>query len=114
MFRQFACAALVLAAGIGIAVAEPVTGRITAITGDKVTVTLAPKVKGEKGESKTYDLGKNLKVMKMVDKDKTEALADGLKADEFKKLGEKGPRAVLEVNDNVVTQITLTAKKKKE
>ena len=114
MLRNLACASVVLAASLGFAMAEPVKGRITSIEGNKLTATVGAK-KGEKGESKTYDLAKDVKVNKGGKDGKTD-LPGGLKAEELKKIdATKGVSAVLEVTGNTVSEITITtAKKKKE
>jgi hypothetical protein len=106
-FWKLASVALVLTASIGLATAEPIRGRITSIEGNKLTATVGAK-KGEKGEAKTFDLAPTVKVNKGGKDGKTE-VADGLKAAEFKNIdAKKGLSAVLEVNNNTVTEITLT------
>ena len=114
MLRNIACAGLVLSVSIGLAFADPVKGKIHSIDGKKVTFTTAPAKKGEKGESKTYELGDKVKVQKSMGKDKTEVLAGGLKAEELQNIdAKKGIGAVLEVNGNTISEITITAGKKK-
>ena len=111
MFRVLAGAALVLAMSFGIASAESVKGKITRISGDTITFT-AKAAKGQKGESKTYDASKDVKVYKMDKKTRLD-VADGLKAAELQNLGKKGIQATLNVVDNKVTEITIGGKKKK-
>lgn len=114
MLRNIVCAGLVLTVSIGLAVAEPIKGKITSIEGKKVTFMTAPPKKGEKGESKTFELADKVKVQKSMGKDKTEVLTGGLKADELQNIdAKKGVGAVLEVNGTTVTEITITGGKKK-
>ena len=113
MLRNIVCAGLVLTVSIGLAFAEPIKGKITSIEGKKVSFTTAAK-KGEKGESKTYELADKVKVQKSMGKDKTEVLTGGLKAEELQNIdAKKGVGAVLEVNGTTVTEITITGGKKK-
>ena len=110
MIRNLLCAAFVLTLSLGLAMAEPVKGKITKIEDGKVTITVGAK-KGEKGEAKTYDLAKDCKVCKMDKKDKVE-VTGGLKADELKNL-DKGLNATIEVTDGKVTEIVIGGGKKK-
>lgn len=113
MLRNIVCAGIVLTASIGLVMAEPVKGRITAIDGNKITIVVGAK-KGEKGESKTYDAAANVKVQKASGKDKVEPLAGGLKAAELQNIdAKKGVGATLEVNGTSVTEITISGGKKK-
>ncbi len=113
MLRKLACAAVVLTCSLGLAMAEPVKGKITSIEGTKLTATVGAK-KGEKGESKTYDIAKDVKVTKAGKDGKTD-LPGGLKAEELIKIdAAKGVNATLEVTGNTVTEITLAAGKKKK
>ncbi|MBX9679174.1 MAG: hypothetical protein K2X38_10460 [Gemmataceae bacterium] len=112
MLRNVLCAFVLLALSLGLAMAESVKGRITKIDGGKVTVEGIGAKKGEKGESKTFDLAKDVKVSKK-DKKETIPLEGGLKNEALKDLGAKGVGATLEVNDNKVTEIIVSEKKKK-
>ena len=107
MLRSIVCASVVLAASFGLAMAEPVKGRIVSIEGKKITVLVGAK-KGEKGESKTFDLGTDVKVLKVTGKDKSEPLAGGLGAPELKNIdAKKGVAGSLEVNGNTVSEIRI-------
>jgi hypothetical protein len=112
MLRNILCAVALVALSLGLAMADTVKGRITKIDGGKVTVDGIGAKKGEKGESKTFDLAKDVKVSKKENKE-TSALEGGLKNEMLKDLGKKGVGATLEVNDNKVTEIILTVPKKK-
>lgn len=111
MLRNVLCAFVLLALSLGLAMADTVKGRITKIDGNKITVDGIGAKKGEKGESKTFDLAKDVKVSKRENKETSE-LKDGLKAEALKDLGAKGVGATLEVNDNKVTEIIVNMKKK--
>ncbi|MCS7046204.1 MAG: hypothetical protein NZO58_07600 [Gemmataceae bacterium] len=110
MLRKLVCAVAILGLSIGLALAEEITGRITKIDGNKVTV-----VTGKKGETKTaeYELAKDCKVCKMDKKAKVE-LADGVKNEAFKEIDpKKGIPARLNITDGKVTEIVLVGGKKK-
>lgn len=112
MLRNVMCAVAVLGLSLGLAFAEPVKGKITAIEGGKLTAVVgADKKAGKAGESKTFDIAKGCKVCKMDGKNKVE-VPGGLGADELKNLG-KGVGATLEVNDGKVSEIILGGAKKK-
>lgn len=111
MLRKVACAFAILALCVGFAVAEQVKGRITKISGNKVTV-----VSGKKGETQTkeYELAKDVKVLKQEKKDKLE-LPGGLKNEALQNIdGKKGVNATLEVTEGKVTEIIVAAPKKKK
>ena len=113
MLRTLACAVLILAATFTLASADEVKGRITKVDGDKISFTTAPAAKGEKGEMKTYDAAKDVKVFKMDKKSKLD-VAGGLTAPELTDLGKRGLPVTLIVNgDNKVTEITIGGKMKK-
>ena|SRR5947209_290001 len=112
MFRVLAGTALVIAMSFGVVSAESVKGKITRISGDTITFT-AKAPKGQKGESKSYDAAKDVKVYKMDKKTRLD-VSDGLNAAELKNLGKKGVQATLTVVDNKVTEITIGGKKKKK
>ncbi|HEX3315042.1 MAG TPA: hypothetical protein VHR72_09140 [Gemmataceae bacterium] len=112
MLRTLACAALILAVTFTLASAEEVKGRITKVEGDKISFTVAPAAKGQKGEMKTYDAVKDVKVYKMDKKTKLD-VAGGLTAPEFANLAKRGIPVTLNVNgDNKVTEITIGRTKK--
>ena len=112
MFRNLAAAAIVLAVSLGLAMADPVKGRITKIDGKKITVMVGAK-KDAKGEEKTFEAAADVKVSKKAGKDgEKTALTGGLGAAELKNIDEKGVGAVLEVTDGKVTEITIMVRKK--
>jgi hypothetical protein len=125
MLRKVVCAVVVLALGVGVAFADEIRAVITKVEGNKVT--FAPiEGKGKdakKGEEKTMTAVKDVKVFKAKfnkDTKKIEAgdpIDEGLKADVFKKIGDKGRFAII-VTDNDNKKITeirvLGGKKKKE
>ena len=113
MFRVLAGAVLVGVMTFGVASAETVKGKVTRISGDSLTITAKAAVKGQKGEAKSYDIAKDVKVYKMDKKTRLD-VADGLKAAELQNLGKKGIQATLTVVDNKVTEITIGGKGKKK
>jgi hypothetical protein len=108
--RQIACAAVIIAMSIGLVMAEEVKGRITKISGTKLTVE-----SGKKGmtETKDYDIAKDCKVCKMEKKAKLE-LEGGLKNEVFQNIGKKGVPVILDVTDGKVNEIVVVAGKKKK
>jgi hypothetical protein len=108
MFRNLACAGLVLAMTFAFVSAEEFKGKLLKVDGDKLNVTDA-----EKGEAKTFDVVKDVKVYKVEKKTKSD-VAGGLTAPELANIGKKGLFVRLNVNgDNKVTEITITNKKYK-
>jgi len=106
MLRNVLCAVTVLALSLGLAMSAEIKGKITKIDGNKITVET-----GKKGmtEEKTYEAAKDVKITK-----KTEDGSENLTGLTAINTGKKGVGAVLTTNaDNKVTEITLTAKKKK-
>lgn len=109
MWRNILCAVFVVALCFGLVSAAEIKGKITKVDGNKVTV-----VSGKKGmtEEKVYDLAKDVKVYRAEGKDKKEEVKGGV-ADI--KLLPKGNNAMITTDsDNKVTQIVLTAPKKKD
>ena len=109
MWRNILCAVFVVAVCFGLVSAAEIKGKITKIEGGKVTVE-----SGKKGmtEAKDYELAKDVKVYQAESKDKKEEIKGGV-ADI--KLAPKGNNAILQTNaDNKVTEIVLSAPKKKE
>ena len=119
MLRTLGCAALILAVTFHAGRRPDTRSRAKThrkIDGDTLeafTVGGALEAKTEKGEAKTYDAAKDVKVYKMDKKTKVD-VAGGLTAPDFTDLGKKGLNVTLEVNgDNKVTEITIGGKKKK-
>jgi hypothetical protein len=111
MLRKMAGAVVILGLAFGIANAETLKGMITKIDPDARTLTF--KV-GKDGEPKDYKVAKDCKVCQMQKGGEKEALADGLKAKQLSKIGEKGRFATIEVSNGRVTEIVLAGKKKKK
>ena len=111
MLRNVLCAAVLVAVSFGLALADQVKGKITKIDGDKITLTTSPDTKAGTagGETKTFDLDKNVKVVKGKNR---ESVAGGLKAPELSNIGPKGVNATVEVSGNKVTEIILATPKK--
>ena len=107
MLRKFVCAAVVLAVGISVAVAEEITGAITKVDGNKITFR-----KGKEDEGKEYTLADKVKVVnaKFNFKEKKvevgDELKDGLKSERFAKIGKFGVFSQIVTNDDgKVTEI---------
>ena len=113
MLRKIVCAVVIVGLGVGLAAAEELKGRITKIEGGKVYFAQMDKETKKVGEAKAYELAKDAKVSKMDGKDK-KALADGLKAEELAKIGDKGTAATINVEGGKVTEIIITGGKKKK
>lgn len=119
MFRRLVCAMFVLALTVGITLAAEMRGVITKVEGDKITFA---EMKGkEKGPAKSYTVADNVKVFKGTynkDTKKVEvgdAIAGGLKAQAFSKIGEKGVGAMIVTDaSDKVTEIRVTGGKKKK
>jgi hypothetical protein len=112
MFLRNVLGALALIVlSVGLVIAEPVKGRITKIADGKITVMV-----GKKGEAKsnTYELAKDVKVLRQKDDQKVEA-EGGLKNKALQNIDEaKGVSATVNVEGNKVTEIVLAGKKKKD
>jgi hypothetical protein len=108
MVRNVVSAAVVLGFCLGVSLGDEVKGKIIKIDDKSVTIMYKDKDK-DKAEEKTLDMGKNVKFMLVVDKDKKEPLEGGLDSKYFKNLKpKKGLNAVLTVKDKEVTQIDIT------
>jgi hypothetical protein len=112
MLRKFVCAAVVLAVGISVAVAEEISGAITKVDGDKITIRKFSKEKGKKGEEMVLTLADKVKVVNAkfnFEEKKVEVgdeLKDGLKNERFAKIGKLGVGAQVITNDDgKVTEI---------
>ena len=105
MLRTVLCAVVLLGLGVGLALAEEITGVIVKIDKDQLTF--------KKGaEAKTYDLAKGVKVFRFKGKTEKELDPDGLKAEPLPNLPKGGVLAVINVVDGKVTEISMPAKKK--
>lgn len=117
MLRRISCsvALLTLALFLTNAAAEEIKGTLVRVGDGKATVRLKAKEKGMKGEEKTYDLAKTVKVTLKEGKEGKE-VADGLKSDLIAGLDPKKGRAATVVTnaDNQVTEIILSVPKKKK
>jgi len=77
------------------------------------TPAIKAKAKGEKPEIKTFDLARNVKVLKLEKKEKSE-LAEGLKAELLQNIDpKKGISAVITVEGDKVTSLAVSPPKKK-
>lgn len=123
--RKILCTLAVVAVCVGVAVAEEISGTITKIEGNKLTIQKtkfnqeAKKLENV-GEPITLTVSADVKVAKGTKNKETkkveagEALSGGLKAEPLAKIGEKGVRAtVITDNNKVVTEILITGGKKK-
>jgi hypothetical protein len=109
MLRKVVCAVALLGLGVGVALAEDMTGVITKIDKDQLTFK-----EGKKGaEARTYDLAKDVKVFRFKGKKEKEVDPDGLKAEPLPNLPKGGVLAVINVVDGKVTEISIPPKKKK-
>lgn len=115
MLRRLACAAVLLGLTFTFAAAEEIKGQILRVEEGKVTVRQKAKEKGTKGEVRTLDLAKDVKVFEQKGKERSE-VAGGLKSDIIDALdGKKGrPGIVVTGTDNKVTEIILSTPKKKK
>ena len=115
--RKILCSLAVLAVCVGFAVAEEISGNITKIEGNKLTIQKtkfnreAKQVENE-GAPITLTVSKDVKVVKGKRNQETkkveagEALSGGLKAEPLAKIGEKGVRVVVITDDSkTVTEI---------
>src|SRR5438105_6387464 len=110
MLRKVVGAVVLLFLCLGLAMAEEIRAIITKVDGNKITFA-ENKGKGEKGPEKTLQVSDKLKVVKgKFNKDtKTteagEAIAEGLKADVFTKIGDKGVQATIVTEGDKITEI---------
>ena len=90
------------------ATAEVIKGKVTKIDEKSVTITNKKSFK----DGKAFDLAKGVKFFKEVTKDdktEKEEIKDGLKAEVFAKLSDKGVNATITTNDDgKVTEIVVT------
>jgi hypothetical protein len=124
MLRKFVCAAVIMVIGLGVAVADEFVGVITKVDGNKVTFRKGFK-KDDQGEAMTLPVTASAKITKGTNFNKDtkkfdsdEPIKDGLKAEQFTKIGEKGVFARITTDDanKNITAIQLFAgfgKKKK-
>jgi hypothetical protein len=109
MLRKAVCAVALLCLGVGVALAEELTGVITKIDKDQLTFK-----GGKKGaEAKTYDLATDVKVYRFKGKKEKDLDPDGLKAEPLPSLPKGGVLAVISVVDGKVTEISIPPKRKK-
>ena len=126
MLRKLACAGLLLALSVGLAMAEDFTVQIKKVDGDKITAIKGAKFnketkKLEGGTEVTLTAAANVKVVtgkKNKETKKTEAgdaIEGGLKNERFTKIGDNGIGARVTTNDDGnVTQIMVFGGKKKK
>jgi hypothetical protein len=116
MLQKFIGAVVLVLVG-SIALAETLRGTITAVDGDKVSITV--RKKGEKkGEKKEYTLAKDAKIFLAKGKDdKEKSDVSALKAAIEKSKGGKGVQGSVEVTDvekGPITELTYRAMRKKK
>jgi len=114
MLRKIAAAVSLLCLSFAFAAGDEIKGNILTVSDGKVTIRLKPKEKGMKGEEKTFDLAKEVKVTK---KENKELIVDkeGLKSELITGINAKKGAAgsIITNDDNKVTEIVINAKKKK-
>lgn len=116
MLRRMLCALFILGLSVTCAGADQFKGNLVRVGDGKVTIRVKSKEKGKKGEEKTFDLAKTVKVSKKEGKTTTE-VTEGLKSDlvtglSVKKKGQGG--AVITNTENMVTEVIFSAAKKKK
>jgi len=113
MLRKIVSVAVMLVLCVSVVMAGEYMGVITKVDGGKVTFT---EMKGkEKGDTKTFSIAKDVKVVTgKFDKETKKVVAGdplegGLKNELFTKIGEKGVRAqiVTDKDDKAITSITV-------
>jgi hypothetical protein len=127
MLRKFACAAMIVVTGLGVAMADEFSAIISKVEGNKVTFQKAkfdPDTKKfEKGAEMTLPVTADAKITKgkfNKDTKKREAgepIEDGLKNDVFTKIGAKGRLATITTdadNKNITAISTFGFGKKKK
>lgn len=109
MLKKIVPAFLALFMCAGVALADELTGVIYTIDAEKLTFREGKK----DAEKKTYDVDKDVKVYRIISKDKKELDPDGLKAEPLPKLPKGGTIARITVEGGKVTEIGLPQKPKK-
>lgn len=92
----------------GIASAEELTGVITKLAKNRITVKA-----GTNGAEKTYELATDVKVYRFRGKTEKELDPDGLKADPLPNLPKGGVFSIINLEDGKVTEIRIPPKKTK-
>jgi hypothetical protein len=110
MLRKVLGSVVVLAVFCGFVSAETLKGKITKIEGKTLSFATVDKETKKVGEAKEYKIADDVKVM-VGGKEKKE-LAGGLTNERLTKFGKKGINATIEVNEGVVTAITIAPAKK--
>jgi hypothetical protein len=115
MLRKIVCALFVLGLSFGMAMGDDLKGKIVKIDDKKVTFQTFDKETKKFGEAKDYDIAKDVKVSKREKKKNKVEVADGLKAEAFTKISDKGLFAQITTSsDGKVTEIVLGGGKKKK
>jgi hypothetical protein len=116
MLRKVLCAGFIAVMTVTLVAAEEFTATIKKVDGKNITLN-----KGKKGETvadETLTVADNVKVAKgnfNKDTKKIEAgdaLEGGLSHSTFKEIGEKGVRVRVVTDNNKITEIYVTGKKK--
>jgi len=115
MLRKVVSIAVVCVLCVGVVLADPVSGVITKVEGNKITfykTTFNKDTKTvEKGAEQVLTVAADAKITKgTFNKDTKkieagEAIPDGLRNDVFSKIGEKGVRATVDVVDGTARSI---------
>jgi len=81
-------------------------GKITKVDGNKITFQVFNAETKKLGEARELQTADNAKFFEIKGKER-QPVSDGLKADQFKNLGEKGHWAAIRVEGDRVTEIRL-------
>jgi|GEM_PF-7105519 len=109
MRTRIVCAVGVMLVCAGVTLADELTGVIYKVEGDKITFREGKK----DAEQKTYDIAKDVKVYRIINKTQKELDPDGLKAEPLPNLPKAGAIARITIVDGKVTAIDLPRKPKK-
>ena len=105
MLRKLVCAAIIMTIGLGVALADEFQANISKVDGNKVTFTKKGKKGDPASDPMTLPVAKDAKITKgkfNMDTKKLEAgdaIPDGLKADVFTSVGDKGVNATIVTDD---------------
>ncbi len=123
MLRKIVCASVVFALIVVVAKAEELRVMITKVDPEKGTISY--KVSGKKGDAPSDEVTAKVDPKATFAKGKFDAdtkklvagdpISEGIKADVFSKISEKGVRATITTNDDkAITSVIIAGGKKKE
>ena len=118
MLRNVVSAAIFLAVGVGLGLAEEIRGVITKVDGKNVTFAES-KGKGERGAEKTMAVADNVKILKGKYNQETkkldagDPLEGGLKNEALTRIDEKGVRATVITDGGKITEIRIGGRRGK-